>query len=86
MMIAIIAYNMNINEIIYTGAKQNEVDEKPSISYEKARVYKTVIETLESEPKAPEFVKVDVSSYWQNVLGTIDLKDTTADEVDVLSS
>jgi hypothetical protein len=49
MMIAIIAYNMNINEIIYTGAKQNEVDEKPSISYEKARVYKTVIETLESE-------------------------------------
>jgi hypothetical protein len=25
MMIGIIAYNMNINEIIYTGAKQNEV-------------------------------------------------------------
>lgn len=86
MMIAIIAYNMNINEIIYTGAKQNEVDEKPSISYEKARVYKTVIETLESGSKAPEFVKVDVSSYWQNIAGTIDLKDTTADEVDVLSS
>ena len=38
MMIGIRAYNININEIIHTGAKQNEVDEKPSISPEKARV------------------------------------------------
>ena len=86
MMIGIRAYNMNINEIIHTGAKQNEVDEKPSISPEKARVYKTVIETLESEPKTPEFVKVDLSPIWQDVAGTINLKDATADEVAVLSS
>lgn len=85
-MIGIRAYNMNINEIIHTGDKQNEVDEKTSISPEKARVYKTVIETLKSEPKAPEFIKVDVSPIWQDVAGTIDLKDASADDVAVLSS
>ena len=49
-------------------------------------MYKTVIETLESEPKTPEFVKVDLSPIWQDVAGTINLKDATADEVAVLSS
>jgi len=86
MMIGVRAYNMNINEIIHSGSKQNEVDEKPSISPEKARVYKTVRET-HNNPQEPEiFVKVDVSPIWQDVAGTIDLKNATANEVAVLSS
>lgn len=88
MMIGIRAYNMNINELIHTGSKQNDVDEKPSVSPERARVYKTVIKTLSNEPeqKAEEAVKVDVSPIWQDVAGTIDLKNATADEVAILSS
>ena len=86
MMIGVRAYNMNINEIIHSGSKQNEVDEKPSISPEKARVYKTVRETLNNKQEPEIFVKVDVSPIWQDVAGTIDLKNATADEVAVLSS
>lgn len=86
MMIGIRAYNMNINEILHSGSKQNEVDEKPSISPEKARVYKTVKETLNTNEGADKFVKVDVSPIWQDVAGTIDLKNATADEVAILSS
>lgn len=86
MMIGVRAYNMNINEIIHSGSKQNEVDEKPSISPEKARVYKTVRETLNNKQEHEIFVKVDVSPIWQDVAGTIDLKNVTADEVAVLSS
>ena len=86
MMIGVRAYNMNINEIIHSGSKQNEVDEKPSISPEKARVYKTVRETLNNQQEPEIFVKVDVSPIWQDVAGTIDLKNATADEVAVLSS
>lgn len=86
MMIGVRAYNMNINEIIHSGSKQNEIDEKPSISPEKARVYKTVNETLNNQEAPEKFVKVDVSPIWQDVAGTIDLKNATADEVAVLSS
>jgi len=86
MMIGVRAYNMNINEIIHSGSKQNEVDEKPSISPEKARVYKTVRETHNNQQEPEIFVKVDVSPIWQDVAGTIDLKNATADEVAVLSS
>ena len=86
MMIGVRAYNMNINEIIHSGSKQNEVDEEPSISPEKARVYKTVRETLNNQQEPEIFVKVDVSPIWQDVAGTIDLKNVTADEVAVLSS
>lgn len=83
-MVGIRAYNMNINELIHSNTGQNEVDDKKSVSSEETRVYDPVNETLSSVSE--EAVKVDVSPVWEDVSGTIDLKNATADEVAAMSS
>jgi hypothetical protein len=80
------AYNMNINELVNTSTSQNEVDDNKSVSADKARLHKTVNETLNSEPKSDQPVKVDVSPIWKEVASAIDLKDATSDEVANMSS
>ncbi|MCC3861313.1 hypothetical protein [Pseudemcibacter aquimaris] len=80
------AYNMSINELVRNNSNQNEIGDKMPVSSDNARAYKVVKETLSETPKKTEAVSIDVSPVWQEVAGTIDLKNATADEVAKMSA
>ena len=77
---------MNINELVHKGGTQTEVDDNKSVSSEKARVHKTVNETISAKPNLLGSVEVEISPIWQETANTIDLKNATADEVAEMSS
>lgn len=80
------AYNMNINDMIHTGNNQNEVDAGNDVSSDKQKLLKTANDTLSDHAVDNGSVQVDISPVWQEVAGTIDVKNATADEVADLSS